>query len=276
MNYFELSCIPALPEHSEILVVQLAELGFESFVDTDAGFKGYIQEPLYNKGVEDQIRDLQADYPFKHTLQLIKDQNWNHEWEKNFSPINVDDKCYVRASFHEPIPGIQYDVVINPKMSFGTGHHETTCLVISQLMKLDLKGRSICDMGCGTSILAILAAKMGAASVLAIDIDDWAVENSVENIDTNNVKGIVVKKGGAQLLAGNTFHVILANINRNILLSDMDKYVESLDEQGVLIMSGFFDVDIPMIQSKAESLGMIIANTELKNKWAMLYCIKNN
>lgn len=274
MNYFELSCTTTSPEHSEVLTVQLAELGFESFADSDNGFKAYIQESLYNKEVECQIAGLQSNIPFKHTLRLIKDENWNREWEKNFPPINVDDKCYIRASFHSPVPEIPYDIIINPKMSFGTGHHETTCLVISEMLRSDLKNKVVCDMGCGTSVLAILASKLVAESVLAIDIDDWAVENSVENIDTNKVQGIVVKKGGAQLLAGNTFHVILANINRNILLSDMEKYVQSLDKQGILIMSGFFDIDVPVIKSRAEALGMISVNSKLKNKWAMLSFIK--
>lgn len=270
MNYFEFNCKTTSAEQSEIVIVQLAELGFESFADSENGFKGYIQESLYTKEVETQIVELQKVLPFECTFELIGDENWNREWEKNFSPINVDNKCYVRASFHEPVKEIPFDIVINPKMSFGTGHHETTCLMISQLLKTEVKGRAVCDMGCGTSILAILASKMQADHVLAVDTDDWAVENSQENIDTNKVKGIVVKKGGAQLLAGQTFHVILANINRNILLADMDKYVQSLEKQGVLVMSGFFDVDIPLIQSKAESLGMVIVNGMQKNKWAML------
>lgn len=270
MNYFELNCKTTSAEQSEIVIVHLAELGFESFAECDNGFKGYIQESLYTEEVETQIVELQKVLPFECTFELIRDENWNREWEKNFSPINVDNKCYVRASFHEPVKEMPFDIVINPKMSFGTGHHETTCLMISQLLKTEVKGRAVCDMGCGTSILAILASKMQADHVLAVDTDDWAVENSQENIDTNKVKGIVVKKGGAQLLAGQTFHVILANINRNILLADMDKYVQSLEKQGVLVMSGFFDVDIPLIQSKAESLGMVIVNGMQKNKWAML------
>ncbi len=276
MNYFELYCNPATPEHSEVLIVKFAELGFESFVDVEpAGFNAYIQEELYTKDVETNIDLLNNQFSFEKKLQLIKDKNWNHEWEKNIQPINVNNKCYIRASFHPPIPEIKYDIIINPKMSFGTGHHETTYLVTSQLLELEVKNKTICDMGCGTSILAILAVKMGAASVLGVDIDDWAVENSQENIDTNNVKGIVVKKGGAELLAGKTFHVILANINRNVLLADMDKYVQSLDKQGVLILSGFFDVDAPAVQNKAELLGMQIVNKVLKNKWAALCFIKS-
>jgi len=274
MNYIELTCNTSSPEYSEILMVKLADLGFESFVDTEEGMKAYIQEPLYTKDVVEHVNNLHNLFSFEKSTELIKDENWNNEWEKNFSPINVDDKCYVRANFHEAIPSIKYDILINPKMSFGTGHHETTFLVISQMLQMELAGRTVCDMGCGTSILAILAAKMGAQSVFAVDIDDWAVENSIENIDTNKVKGIVVKKGGAELLAGKTFHVILANINRNILLSDMDKYIQSLDKQGVLIMSGFFDVDAPVIESKAKSLGMSLINKMTKNKWTMLHLLK--
>lgn len=275
MNYFELYCNPATPEHSEVLIVKFAELGFESFVDAKpVGFNAYIQEVLYTKFVEENIELLDTQFPFAKKLQLIKDENWNHEWEKNMQPINVNNKCYIRASFHPPIAEIKYDIIINPKMSFGTGHHETTYLVASQLLELDVKNKIICDMGCGTSVLAILAAKMGAASVWGVDIDDWAVENSQENIDTNNVTSVVVKKGGAELLAGKTFHVILANINRNVLLTDMNKYVQSLDEQGVLVLSGFFDVDAPAVQNQAALLEMQIVNKVLKNKWAVLCFIK--
>ena len=274
MNYFELNCIPKTKEHAEILIVRLAELGFDSFIENEDSFKGYIQESLYNENTASEIEDLKLNFPFHYQLNLIPDQNWNQEWEKNFPPINVDDKCYIRASFHEAKPGYLHDIVINPKMSFGTGHHETTCLVISQLLKMDLEDKAVCDMGCGTSVLAILAAKMHAASVLAIDVDDWSVENSRENIDTNNVQHIVVKKGDAHLLAGNTFHVILANINRNILLRDIDKYVSALAQKGILVMSGFFETDISLIRNKAESLGMRFENSMQKNKWAMLSFFK--
>lgn len=270
MNYYELVCTSASPEHSEILIVQLGELGFESFVDTENGFNAYIQEELYTSEVKKEIVQLNSLIQFNSKVQFIADQNWNEKWEKNFEPINVKDICYIRASFHPRVTSIKYDIIINPKMSFGTGHHETTRLVISQMLELDWKGKVVCDMGCGTSILAILAEMMGAASVLAVDTDEWAVENSLENIDTNNMQGVVVKKGDAQLLAGKTFHVILANINRNILLNDMGRYAQSLDKQGFLIVSGFFDIDAPLIISSAESVGMRILNRMAQNKWTML------
>lgn len=275
MNYFEFVCTTSSAEIAEILTIHFSDIGFESFVDTDTGFNAYIQEVLYNSETEPAIQSLQTKYPFQYKVQFIKNQNWNKQWEENFSPINVDNKCYVRASFHPPLEGLKYDIIINPKMSFGTAHHETTFMVISQLIKCDVKNKTVCDMGCGTSVLAILASKMGAVSVLAIDTDDWAVENSIENINTNNTSGVVVKKGDAQLLVGKTFHIILANINRNVLLSDMEKYIRSLNKQGILILSGFFDVDINLIESKAKQFGMDLLNTKLKNKWAMLCFIKN-
>ncbi len=274
MNYFELDCIPSIKEHSEILIVKLGELGFESFLETELGFKGYVQQELFTETVKGQLLDLHRQFQFKEHLKLIPDENWNQEWEKNFSPINVDNLCYICASFHPPVSGFRYTVVVNPKMSFGTGHHETTALVVSQLLKLDLKGKRVCDMGCGTGILGILSSKMDAQSVLAIDTDQWAVENSLENIDTNKVTGIVVKKGDVQQLAGNSFHVILANINRNVLLSDMEQYVRSLTKEGILIVSGFFDMDAPRIKAKAEDLGLEMLEDSYKNKWAMLCLVK--
>jgi ribosomal protein L11 methyltransferase len=273
MNYFELTCNATSEQHAEILMVRLAELGFESFTDIENGIKGYIQETLYTEDVKAQVLRFHDSFYFEQSIQFLPDQNWNHEWEKNFSPINVNDKCYIRASFHKPVPEIQFDVLINPKMSFGTGHHETTYLVIAQMLELNLKDTKVCDMGCGTGILSVLAAKMGASFVLAVDTDEWAVKNARENIDTNKVKGVVVKKGDVQMLAGRTFHVILANINRNILLMDMEFYIQSLEKEGVLVLSGFFETDVSEIQMKAVSLGLKIVNVQRKNKWSMIYFI---
>jgi ribosomal protein L11 methyltransferase len=272
MNYFEVEfqLHPVLPAR-EVLIAELAELGFESFVEMEAGLKAYIQEgdfqpALLESLMASEIEDLQIS----HTTKLIQDENWNAEWEKNFDPINVEDKCMVRAPFHALEGSFQYDLIIEPKMSFGTGHHDTTYQMIAELMALDVKNKTVLDMGCGTGVLAILAKKMGAQSVLGIDIDDWAYENSIENFERNNCADITCLKGGAELLTGHSFDIILANINRNILLRDIPQYAESLNTGGEIIFSGFYALDVAEIQKLADGLNWELVNRREKNEWCML------
>lgn len=272
MDYTEYTFTTPSPEISEIIIVELAELGFESFVDNDNGFQAYIQLQMHTNEVIDTIKKITQKFSgVTYSALDIKNENWNSEWEKNFSPIDVDGKCLVRASFHQPIDSVLYDIIIDPKMSFGTGHHETTYQMIKEMLGMEWSGKSVCDMGCGTSVLAVLAAKMGAENILAVDIDEWSVENSKENILTNNTPNIIVEQGNVKNIATKLFDIILANINRNILLSDIPLYVESLNKQGHLLLSGFFETDIPAIQQKAEEAGMKLTNTLTRNKWAMLH-----
>ena len=253
---------------SDILSAQLADLGFESFVNTDEGLEAYVPARVFS---QNRLEMLVGDFEFSELLfkiTEIEDRNWNEEWEKHyFEPILIDNKCVIHSSFHKNIPQAEFDIVINPKMAFGTGHHETTSLMISQILETDLRGKTVLDMGCGTSVLAILAKMCGATNVTAIDIDNWCVENSLENISLNKTEGIEVLLGGAELLAGRHFDVIFANINRNILLADMEKYVACLTKNGELYMSGFYSEDITVIEEKATSLGMKLVDFQEKNNW---------
>jgi ribosomal protein L11 methyltransferase len=276
MNYIELS-VSVEPKElgSDLLIAQLAELGFESFVDSDEGFSAFINEDNY---VEEQIKELFLEYisilKIETTSKIIPQQNWNMEWESNFQPIEVKGKCYIRAPFHEAKKGFIYDIIIEPKMSFGTGHHHTTQLMIQKMMELDLKNKSLLDMGCGTGVLAVLASKMGATPIMAIDIDDWSYENSIENSEKNNIINIVVHKGNVKKIVGQLFYTILANINKNVLLADLSFYYNSLENGGNLLLSGFFDTDVNEILNKTEVLGLALMDKLVNEQWTMLYFIK--
>ena len=212
----------------DILVAELGQVGFESFTENPDGVEAYIQKADWNASLLDDIQILQSEeVTFSYDVKEIEQVNWNEEWEKNFDPIVVADQVSVRAPFHKN-PGLKYDIIIEPKMSFGTGHHETTHLMIQHLIALDLQGKKVLDMGCGTGILAIFAEMKGATALDAIDIDNWCYENSLENVERNNCHHISVFEGDAGLLKPNAYDVIIANINRNILIKDMPVYTDSL------------------------------------------------
>lgn len=257
---------------NDILSGELGEIGFESFVEFQEGEKAYIQEHLFN---EDELKDKIENFPLegveiKYSIAQVEDKNWNEEWEKNyFQPIVIEDRCCIHSTFHHDAPKAEYEIVINPQMAFGTGHHETTSSIIGELLEADLVGKSVLDMGCGTSILAILASKKGANPVMAIDIDDWCVNNSIDNIKLNNLDNITVKHGDASLLKDcPRFDVIIANINRNILLNDMDKYASCMKKGSDIYMSGFYVEDIEIIKEKAQSLGLKFVHFREKHNWA--------
>ena len=259
----------------DILIAELGEIGFESFVETDNGVLAYIPSISYSQQKIESLEILQTGIAiFEYSFKLIKAQNWNAVWESSFEPIVVNDICAVRAPFHAPVKGINYDIVIEPKMSFGTGHHETTFLMMEKLLKMDVKKQHVLDIGCGTAVLGILASKLGASEITAIDNDEWAYNNAIENTLTNDASGIKVLLGDAKSLQGKYFNTILANINRNILLQDMSLYIDSLQPKGSLVMSGFFTTDIPIIQEKAEASGLVFAAQRNKNNWALLHFIK--
>ena len=254
----------------EILVAELGALNFESFVNKDDGLHAYIQENAFDEqAVKDLYILLNPNFEFKIEVNSIEQQNWNAEWEKNFEQIEVDGKCVVRASFHDK-KEVEFDIVITPKMSFGTGHHETTHQMISQILNLEMKSKRVLDMGCGTGVLAILAAMKGANSITAIDIDEWAYLNTMENVLENNCDQIVVKHGGVELIGKDSFDFVFANINLNILLNDMGAYASVMHSGSKIIFSGFYTSDIPLIDKKAESLGMYSIGKTQKNKWAAL------
>ena len=254
----------------DILVAELGQVGFESFTENADGVEAYIQKADWNASLLDDIQILQSqEVTFSYDVKEIEQVNWNEEWEKNFEPIVVDDQVSIRAPFHKD-PELKYDIVIEPKMSFGTGHHETTHLMIQHLMDLDLQGKKVLDMGCGTGILAIFAEMKGAAEVDAIDIDNWCYENSLENVERNNCHHISVFEGDAKLLKPASYDLIIANINRNILLKDMSVYSNSLKENGILFLSGFYTEDIEKINEAAESNGLRQDKKLVRNNWVGL------
>ncbi|MGZ4034505.1 MAG: 50S ribosomal protein L11 methyltransferase [Bacteroidia bacterium] len=276
MNYIELTVsVEPKEQGSDILIATLSDLGFESFVETDAGFTAYVQEEEYSEEeIQLSFDDFADLFKIKYSSKIIPQQNWNKEWESNFQPIEVDGKCYIRAPFHEAKKGFIYDVIIEPKMSFGTGHHDTTQLMIQKLMLLNVKSKALLDIGCGTGVLAIVASMMGANPITAIDIDDWSFENTIENLTKNNINNVLVHKGNAQILEGKLFHTILANINKNVLLADMPVYIKSLEKDGNLVLSGFFETDASELTKRAEEIGLKFEDKKVSNQWTMLHFIK--
>ena len=268
MNYIGYTfTIKPLQPATEILIAELSEVGFESFEETQTGLEAYIQTKDWNKDILTDLYALKSDeFEITFTYRDIEQINWNAEWEKNFTPIHVDDKVSIIAPFHEKTK-MEFEIVIEPKMSFGTGHHETTHLMIKHLLELDLTAKSVLDMGTGTGILAIFAEMKGAYPIDAIDIDEWCYINTLENIEKNNCKNIKAYQGDASMLNDQRYDIIIANINRNILLNDMDTYNRCLNIGGKLLLSGFYTQDIPFIETRTKELGLSIAKTYTKNNW---------
>lgn len=278
MQYIELKLTIQPNEEyiADLLASFLGEIGFDSFEEDVDGMIAYIRREEFN---EDALKHLVQNFPYTtdihYEISNVDQVNWNEEWEKHyFEPIVIGDKCVIHSSFHTNVPSTEYDIVIDPKMSFGTGHHETTSLMIEEILSIDLTGKAVLDMGCGTAVLAILAAMRGARPVLAIDIDPWCTENSAENIKANGVEWIQIELGGAEKLDSVTADVVFANINRNILLEDMKKYSACLNEGGVLYMSGFYTTDIPVLEEEVNRNGLHLISYRSKNNWAVIKTVK--
>lgn len=262
---------------ADLFVAFLAENGFDSFENWDHGVEAYIPSGAF---CQEDLMEKITTFPYEGVelleVNVIPDQNWNEEWEKNFfSPIVIDERCVIHSSFHKDLPQLEYDIQINPKMAFGTGHHATTSLIIAALLDADLQGKTVLDMGCGTAVLAILAAKRGAHHITAIDIDTWCVENAEENVQLNHVDNIAIELGDARRLSGRCFDVILANINRNILLMDMKVYAGALSAGGELYLSGFYTEDIPLLEAEAQKWGLVVKACKEKDNWAMIRLLKH-
>lgn len=277
MNYVEVQ-LELDSDFTEILMAELAEAGFESFVETDEGLSAYIPEEDFNETV---LQELIAKYSettaIASSWKSLERKNWNEEWERSYEPIEVGKEIRVRATFHEPDPGFTYDLLIQPKMSFGTGHHETTWLVMNEQLNLPQDGLSIMDVGCGTGILAILASKLGAKSLLGFDIDEWAVENTAENFAMNGLgeEAEVFKGTINEVPADRKFGGILANINRNILLDEIPKYVSHLLPGGWLVTSGFYEMDQADIENCGAENGLTKLRSNTRNQWATVIFEKN-
>ena len=274
MNYIELVCElnPYSEESAGIIIALLSELGFESFSDENPVVKAWIKENLFNKDIQNALNDISLpdiQIDFKH--QIIKEQNWNETWEKNyFQPILIADKCLVKSTFHTNTPKVKYEILIDPKMSFGTGHHETTSLMIEEILELDVQGKTILDMGCGTGILSILSAQKGAKEIYAIDIDKWSYENTLENLKLNSIKNVHVEQGDKRIIGSKFFNIIYANINKNVLLEDIPEYASHIHQGGKLLLSGFYTEDFDDIHRLASKSGLELYKKREKNNWQML------
>lgn len=267
-NYIEYTfTVSPLQPATDILIAQLGEIGFESFVETEVGALAYIKKEDWS---DDMIASVQIlsnpNFDIDYDIIEIEQENWNATWEQNFNPIQVGDACVVRAPFHEK-PDVTYDIIIEPKMSFGTGHHETTYMMMQHILNHDFTSKSVLDMGSGTGVLAILAAMKGASPVDAIDIDNWCYLNALENVERNHHPEIKVIEGDASLLEGRKYDIIIANINRNILLEDIPVYVNCLNSNGLLFLSGFYSEDIPAISDKCKEVGLLFENNLERNNW---------
>ena len=271
MEYIEVKVV-CHEDFREILQAELAEAGFSSFGDTEKGFEAYAEPTDFDKlAFDDVITRYYKAASIKYELGKVPRRNWNKEWESNYEPILVNDRCAVRATFHPPMPGHEHEIVITPKMSFGTGHHQTTRLMLRHQLEVDHAGKKVLDVGCGTGILAIMASKLGAAEVKACDIDEWAVENSRENFELNNCRNVEVRPG--TLKEANfegSYDIILANINKNVLLEEMDYYLQFLKEEGILLLSGFYEADVEDLLAKAQRHQLKQQSLSSEKSWASL------
>lgn len=272
-----LDVTPCDEMHTDVLAALLAEAGFESFVPDETGLTAYIKAEMFS---DDKLAEVISDFPFECDIKpkatVVEGQDWNKEWEKNyFQPIVIDDKCVIHSSFHKDIPECRYDIVIDPKMAFGTGHHSTTSLILRQLLSMNLQGRNVVDMGTGTGILAILAAMRGAKRIDAIEIDEFAYTNACENLRLNNAELVDIHLGDAALLSNiKDVDLFIANINRNIITADLPAYVSTLASGATMLLSGFYESDIPVILETATPLGLEYLSHSVDNNWTCLKLTK--
>lgn len=255
--------------HKDLLINALSEIGFDTFQDTEQGFKAYIPSTDLVQEKLDGLNEAFAElFTFSYVVNSIPHQNWNEVWESNFEPLQVSNRCYVRASFHKPHPEYEFEIVIDPKMAFGTGHHQTTALMMEFMLEEDFPDRKVLDMGCGTGILAILASKMGAKEILAIDYDEICYASTLENSELNSVSNIRVLCGSREVIPDEKFDIILANINRNILLDQLERYAEVSKTGGLLFLSGFYEEpDLQIINERCETLGFKYVQHKELNDW---------
>lgn len=264
------------PDWAEILMAEVAEAGFDTFMETDKGFEAYAEQNRFDAGRLERIRHKYQEKASAVFFQdRVKKENWNELWEQNYQPVIVDNRCLIRASFHQPEKSYPHEIIITPKMSFGTGHHATTYLMVKNQLGISHEGWRVMDAGTGTGILAIMACKRGAAFVDAFDTDDWSIENSTENIQLNECKNIRIRKGMISTLTfEEPFDLILANINKNVLLAEMPHYGQHLKPGGRLLVSGFYTDDIPELLHAAQQQGLRKQHTDARDNWACLLFIK--
>lgn len=270
MNYkeFIFTIISQEDYQRDLLINALGDIGFDTFEETDHGFKAYIPSDQFNeKQFSAALKNFEKDLSFFYEMNLIPQTNWNQVWESNFEPLEIGS-CYVRATFHTPRPEFPYQVVIDPKMAFGTGHHETTSMMMELMLKDEFKDKLVLDMGCGTGILAILASLLGARQITAIDYDSVCYESTKENAQLNNIQNITALCGSKEVVPAEKYDIILANINRNILLDQLPVYKKHLKPGGTLFMSGFYETpDLEIITKAADNLGVVFVSSQKKKEW---------
>ncbi len=276
MQYIEINCsIHPVETGNEIMIALLADMGCDSFVETENGILAYIRKDIFDKNQLNTLFLEMPDYHFtvSYSWKEIEEQNWNAVWESNYEPVLIDGKCYIRAPFHLHREDVEYEIVIEPKMSFGTAHHPTTSQMISYILEENCKDKTVLDMGSGTGVLAILAVMRGAKMATAIDNDEWAYENCLENVEKNSVSNMEVTLGNADNIT-KKYDIILANINRNILLEDMDKYAGALNENGTLLLSGFYLDDLSILKNEAEKYNLVFDSYKEKENWVAARFLK--
>lgn len=276
MEYIQVSFnLGQIEEYQQdILIAELGEMGFDSFVDSATGFDAFIIADQFD---EQQLKVIVAEQDFvcKYEVQKVAPQNWNEEWEKNFSPLIINEDCYVRATFHESQPQYQYEIVIDPKMAFGTGHHQTTTMMMQYILETDFRDAMVLDMGAGTAILGILAAKRGAKKIVAIDYDEVCYQSAIENAKLNKIDNLISLHGSKEAIPQQTFDIILANINRNILLDQIESYAEVLKKDGLIFFSGFYDTpDLDIIKSHCEQFGLNYLSHKKIDNWVAAKFLK--
>ena len=271
MNYYELlfTTLPTEDYHQDLLINALGEIGFDTFEELDFGFKAYITTAEFDKKkLDKQLSLYQEMFPFSYEITLIPQKNWNEVWESNFEPIAIADKIFVRATFHQPRPEFKYEIIIDPKMAFGTGHHQTTSMMLELMLETDFTHKKVLDMGCGTGILAIMASKLGASAITAIDYDPVCYASAIENAQLNQVNNVTPLCGSKEVIPNEQFDIILANINRNILLDQMQRYCEVLKSGGEIYFSGFYEApDLDIIKAEAARYGLTYIKYKKDKEW---------
>ena len=270
MNYKKvtITLTPYSKTAIDILTAQMGEIGFDSFEETDNGVIGYAMENNFDADKLTGLTPLIDNIKMQYTIDTIPDEDWNKEWEENyFKPIVIGGKCRIRSPFHETDKNIPYEIIINPQMSFGTGYHETTTMMIEYLLEKEIANKDVLDMGCGTGILGIMASMRGAKTVDCIDIDEWCYKNTIENAQLNNRTNITTIHGGAEVLSNKHYDIIIANINRNILIENLAKYATVLKKGGTMMLSGFYTADSEAIVAEAKRLGLRLVETKVMNDW---------
>lgn len=278
MNYYEVlfTTITTEDYQQDLLINALGEIGFDTFEETDLGFKAYIPETDFNQEqLDEALEPYREMFTFSYETALIPQKNWNEVWESNFEPIAIGDKVFVRATFHEARPEFEYEIVIDPKMAFGTGHHQTTAMVLQLMLENDFAGKKVLDMGCGTGILAIMASKLGASEILAIDYDPVCYDSTIENAQLNNITNITAGCGSKEAIPDEQYDTILANINRNILIDQMSRYAEVLKHEGEIYFSGFYETpDLEIITDEARKYGLKYITHKKDSEWVAAKFVK--